>query len=95
MHKIESPPFYHLFDIPALFVLAPKGLGLSSKFATSTLLSCVVIHSVPLQAHQSLFLYDTCVSQWLTKKKQDVFHLGIIVGAATLCRCCPHMSGAW
>lgn len=57
MHKSESPPFYHLFDILVLFVLAPMGLGLSSKFAKNPLLSCVVIHSVPLQAHQSLFLF--------------------------------------
>lgn len=57
MHMSESPPFYHLFDIPVLFVLAPRGLGLSSKFVTSPRLSCVVIHSVPLQAHQSLFLF--------------------------------------
>lgn len=69
-HKSESPPFYHLFDIPLLFVFAPKGLVLSSKFATSLLLSCVVIHLVPLHAHQSIFLISMTpvfVSGWQRK----------------------------
>lgn len=26
MHTRDPPPFYHLFDIAALFVLAPRGL---------------------------------------------------------------------
>lgn len=82
-------PLCSLSQLPTVF-------GLSSKFAT-----CVVIHSVPLQAHQSpLSLpYDTCVCQRLTKKKKEekrsVFHPGIIVGAEMLCRCHPRMFGAW
>lgn len=70
IHTSETPHFHHLFDIPVLFVFAPKGLVLSSKFATSLLLSCVVIRLVPLHAHQSVFLISMTlvfVSCWQRK----------------------------
>lgn len=72
MHERESPPFYRLFESPVLFLLAPKGLRLSSKSATSLRLSCVVIHSgSTTSTSKSLsLLYDTCIYQWLTKEKE-------------------------
>lgn len=82
MRKSESPPFYHLFDIPILFVFAPKGLVLSSKFTTSVFLSCVAIHLVPLHAHQGAFFISMTlvfVSGW-QREKQVFFITELLLG---------------
>lgn len=96
MRNSKITCFYHLFDILVVFVSNPRGSLVVFQVYNSFLLSCVVIHSVPLQStpkHISLLCDILSVTRKGGEKKIGAFNPSIIARVETLFRRSSHMSG--
>lgn len=82
MHKSESPPFYHLFDIPALFCLGSQGSWVVFQVCNKhTSVQCCNSFSTTTSTSKPLSLpYDACVCQWLREKNMAFFILELLSG---------------
>ena len=91
MHKSESPPFYHLFDIPVL-CLSTQGFWFIFQVCNklTSALCCITnsTHYKHIKAAFSSLLY-LCLS--VDDKKEGISHPRIIIGVKTLFRSCPRV----